>query len=58
MAMTKRFGETIDSSDAYNTARGATRDMSDAMLARQAGQQNGPEQVRAIADEQAERSAK
>lgn len=50
--MAKRFGQTISDKAAYDTARGATKDMSNGVLARTAADtSNGPNQAKAAADE-------
>jgi hypothetical protein len=57
--MAFRFGEKIPDSTAYDTARGATKDMSNDLLAKVAADtSNGPNQAKAAADEQAARQAK
>ncbi|GLY54886.1 hypothetical protein [Lentzea sp. NBRC 102530] len=56
--MTSRFGEKITNAEAYDTARGAAKEMSDELLAKVAADKsNGPNQAKAAADEQAARQA-
>jgi hypothetical protein len=56
--MALRFGEKISNQSAYDTARSATKDMSDNMLARTAQGPNGPNQQKAAEDEIAARKSK
>jgi hypothetical protein len=55
--MALRFGEKISDQSAYDTARAAASDMSNESLAKQAKQENGPNQAQALADEIAARKA-